>query len=87
MSAFVAVTPHDVPTSPVDDRVDPDTEHPAVPAVDTEYDTAPVPDPPTVDNARSPMPNVFDADELIVSAAWFAFASTLTVCSAMTLEL
>ena len=29
-------------------------------------------------------PNVFDADELIVNAAWFAFVLTFTVCSAGT---
>ena len=59
-AALVAVTVHE--PADVADNVEPDTEHPAVPAVVTAYDTAPVPEPPDVDNDR-PDPNVPDVDD------------------------
>jgi hypothetical protein len=46
LAAFVAVTVHVVPTPPVVDRVAPTSEHPAVPGLVTEYETAPSPEPP-----------------------------------------
>ena len=59
-AAFVAVTVHE--PADVADNVEPDTEHPAVPADVTAYDTAPEPEPPDVDNDRS-NPNVPDVDD------------------------
>ncbi len=49
-AALVAVTPQ-VPAD-VYERVEPTTEHPAVPTVVTVYETAPVPEPPVVESAE-----------------------------------
>ena len=67
-AAFVAVTVHE--PADVADSVEPDTEHPAVPELVTEYVTAPEPEPPDVVNAKVE-PYVADVDET-VRADWLA---------------
>lgn len=47
-AAFVAVTVHE--PADVADNAEPDTEHPAVPALVTAYETAPEPEPPELVN-------------------------------------
>jgi len=56
----------------VSDRVVPEIEQPAVPAVVTAYVTTPVPDPPEVDNVRVFPKVTVDADDIdsVACAAW-----------------
>ena len=70
-AAFVAVTAHVEPATPVKESVEPEIEQPAVPAVVTAYVTAPVPEPPEVVNVNV-LPNVTDDAEDIVNVAWAA---------------
>ena len=67
-AAFVAVTAHVAPALPVSDKVVPEIEQPAVPAVVTAYVTAPAPEPPEVDNVNV-LPKVTEDAEDIVKVA------------------
>ena len=67
-AAFVAVTAHVEPATPVNVSVVPEIEQPAVPAVVTAYVTAPLPEPPDVVNVNV-LPNVVEEADDIVSVA------------------
>ena len=67
-AAFVAVTAHVEPATPVNVRVVPEIEQPAVPAVVTAYVTAPLPEPPEVVKVNV-LPNVTEDADDIVSVA------------------